>query len=257
MDIANVISIIIILSLSGIAGFLALPVLAWTLLIGIVLLLFSIFGFLSLAPLIIFWVLYLTAASFANLHTLRRRFITSPALKHLQKQLPPISQTERTAIEAGDTWWEKELFCGHPNWEKLYRIPRPTLSKEEQDFLNHQVETVCNMLNDWHIVNKENDLPQAVWAYLKKEKFFGMVIPKAYGGLGFSALAHSTVVTKIASRSVSAAVTTMVPNSLGPAELLLHYGTDEQKNYYLPRLATGDEIPCFALTGPDAGSDGG
>jgi alkylation response protein AidB-like acyl-CoA dehydrogenase len=200
---------------------------------------------------------YLAAAAFANLNEQRQRYIVQPALKILRKQLPTISATERAAIEAGDTWWEKELFCGRPNWDKLFNIPRPTLTQEEQDFLDNQVDHLCSLVNDWDIVFKDRDLSAEVWDYLKKEKLFAMVIPKQYGGLGFSALAHSTVVTKIATRSISAAVTTMVPNSLGPGELLVRYGTEEQKNYYLPRLANSTEIPCFALTAPDAGSDAG
>jgi acyl-CoA dehydrogenase len=176
-------------------------------------------------------------------------------LQRIRKQLPSISDTEREAIAAGNTWWEKELFCGRPDWQKLLSTPEPKLTDEEQDFINNQVETLCRMLNDWQIVHEDADLPPEVWDYAKKEKFFGLVIPKNYGGHGFSALAHSTIITKIATRSISAAVNIMVPNSLGPAELLIHYGTDEQKNYYLPRLASGQEIPCFALTAPTAGSD--
>src|SRR5690606_38913593 len=133
----------------------------------------------------------------------------------------------------GNTWWEKELFSGKPDWQQLFSYPKPTLTKEEQDFLDNQVEHLCSMVNDWQIVNEIHNMPHAVWDYLKKERFFGMVISKEYGGRGFSALAHSTVVTKIATRSISVAVNTMVPNSLGPAELLTHYGTEEQKNYYL------------------------
>jgi acyl-CoA dehydrogenase len=187
----------------------------------------------------------------------RRRYIIQPLLKKIQKNLPVISQTEKEALEAGNTWWEKDLFSGSPDWKKLLNIPAPVLTNEEQNFLNNQVEQLCAMLNDWEIINVHRDLPQSVWEFLKKEKFFGMVIPQQYGGHGFSALAHSTVVVKIASRSISTAVNTMVPNSLGPGELLLHYGTEEQKNYYLPRLAAGLDIPCFALTSPDAGSDAG
>ena len=196
-------------------------------------------------------------AAFANLHQLRQRYIVRPALNWLQEQMPSISETEREAIEAGNTWWEKELFCGRPAWKKLFQIPRPTLTQEEQHFIDHQVETLCSMLNDWDIIFKRHDLPEEVWEYLKNEKFLGMAIPKQYGGLGFSALAHSTIIVKIASRSLSTAVNTMVPNSLGPGELIAHYGTEEQKNYYLPRLAGGLEVPCFALTAPEAGSDAG
>lgn len=257
MDVTNVISVLILLGIVFTAAFFQFSRLIWTASIGIVLLFMTIFHFLSITPLIIFWFVYLTAALFANLHQWRQRSIVQPALKILQKQLPAISATEREAIEAGNTWWEKELFCGRPNWKELLTIPKPTLTQEEQDFINDKVDQLCSMLDDWQIVYEERDLPPTVWEFLKKEKFFGMAIPKQYGGLGFSALAHSTVIVKIATRSLSAAVNTMVPNSLGPGELLTHYGTDEQKAYYLPRLAEGAEVPCFALTAPDAGSDAG
>lgn len=257
MDLANVISIFVMLGLTLTAAFFQLSIVFWTVLIGIPLLILSILHLLPVVAIVIFWVLFLPAALFANLSTLRQRYILAPVLDKLKKQLPSISKTEREAINAGNTWWEKELFCGRPKWKKLFEIPKPTLSTEEQSFLDNQVEHLCSMLNDWQITFEERNLPPEVWDYLKQEKFFGMVVPKEYGGRGFSALAHSTVVMKIASRSVSAAVNTMVPNSLGPAELLLHYGTDEQKDHYLPRLAQGLDIPCFALTAPEAGSDAG
>lgn len=186
----------------------------------------------------------------------RRSALIPKIFRALKQKMPPISATEREAIESGHTWWERELFFGIPNWEKLSQLPTPKLTEEETYFLDHQVEKLCEQLNDWDIVQK-GDLPQSVWEYLKKEKFFGLVAPKEYGGLGFSATAHSTIVGKVAARSSSAAVTVMVPNSLGPAELLIHYGTEAQKNYYLPRLVNGEEIPCFALTGLEAGSDAG
>lgn len=174
-----------------------------------------------------------------------------------KKRLPPMRSTEKEAMEAGEIWLEADLFQGRPDWDKLWSVPVPTLSNEEADFLNHQVERLCEQIDDWAICHRDFDLSQETWNYLKQERFFGMIIPKAYGGLGFSALANSTIVQKIATRSLTAAVTTMVPNSLGPAELLLNYGTEEQKNYYLPNLAIGKEVPCFALTGPEAGSDAG
>ncbi|MBA3660547.1 MAG: acyl-CoA dehydrogenase [Gammaproteobacteria bacterium] len=254
---ASIISVFVMLGLVCIAAFYKLSVIRWTTLIGISLLLVTIFLTPAWPLLIIYWLLFLVAALFANLHELRQRHIVTPALKHLKAQMPAISDTEREAIEAGNTWWEKELFSGDPQWPQLYSIPKPTLSDEEKKFLDTQVEHLCSIVNDWEIVNDLHDLPANVWDYLKKEKFFGMAIPKEYGGLGFSALAHSTIVVKIASRSVSTAVNTMVPNSLGPAELLIHYGTEAQKQYYLPKLATGEEIPCFALTAPEAGSDAG
>jgi acyl-CoA dehydrogenase len=201
------------------------------------------------------WGIYLCAALIVLQSAWRRRFLTGRVMQLLKKRLPAMSQNEIEAIQSGDVWWEKDLFSGSPDWNKLLSYPKPTLTQEEQDFLDNQVEKLCAMLDDWQIVRYDHDLPKKVWQYLQQEKFFGLVIPKEYGGLGFSALAHSTIVVKVASRSVSAAVNMMVPNSLGPGELLLHYGTSEQKAYYLPRLAKGEELPCFALTGIDAGSD--
>ncbi len=192
-----------------------------------------------------------------NVSKNRKKFILPFVYQRFKKVLPSMSVTEREALAAGDVWWEGELFQGRPNWHTLLSIPKPLYSEEEARFLNNQVNHLCAMIDDWQISHVTLDLPEAVWTYLKKEKFFGMNIPKEYGGLGFSALGHSTVVQKIATHSLTAAITTMVPNSLGPAELLLHYGTEVQKQYYLPRLAEGIEIPCFALTGPLAGSDAG
>ncbi|MEK7259840.1 MAG: acyl-CoA dehydrogenase, partial [Pseudomonadota bacterium] len=203
------------------------------------------------------WLALLVVALFFFQDNLRRDKLTRPVYQFFKRVLPPMSATEQEALEAGDTWWEADLFRGAPDWKKWLDIPYPTLSKEEEEFLAIQTEELCAMISDWDIVHKDKDLPPAAWEYLKKEKFFGMIIPEEYGGLGFSALAHSTVVTKIATRSCSAAVTAMVPNSLGPAELLMKYGTEEQRQHYLPRLACGEEIPCFALTGPEAGSDAG
>lgn len=176
-------------------------------------------------------------------------------MAYLSTKLPPISETEKIVLEAGDMWWEKDLFHGQPDWKTLCNISLSKLTSEEKNFINDQVEILCGLLDDYNILTVQHDLPATVWEFLKKQKFFGMVIPKKYGGLGFSALAHSSVVLKIATRSVSAAVNALVPNSLGPAELLLHYGTEDQKDHYLPRLARGEEIPCFALTSVDAGSD--
>src|SRR3989344_6083507 len=186
---------------------------------------------------------------------LRRALISAPLLRLLRKIMPVMSDTEREALEAGTVWWEAELFGGNPNWEDLFSLPLPGLSDEEQAFLDGPVEKLCAMLDDWQITHERNDLPPEVWRYLKEQGFFGMIIPKSYGGLEFSAQAHSAVVMKVSSRSITAAVTVMVPNSLGPAELLLHYGTEDQKNHYLPRLARGKEVPCFALTSTEAGSD--
>ena len=186
---------------------------------------------------------------------LRRRLISAPILRLFRRAMPMMSQTEREALEAGTVWWDADLFGGRPDWSRLLAAPVPTLTAEEQAFLDGPVEDLCAMLDDWRITEELHDLPPEVWRFMKDKGFFGMIIPKRYGGLEFSALAHSSVVMKLASRSITGAVTVMVPNSLGPAELLLHYGTDEQKTHYLPRLARGEEVPCFALTGPEAGSD--
>ncbi len=184
----------------------------------------------------------------------RRSAISKRVLKWYRKLLPPISDTEQAAIDAGTVWWDAELFSGKPDWRKLRDFPTPALSEEEKAFLDGPTEKLCAMLSDWEI-RRGGDLPEKVWSFIRGNGFMGMIIPKEHGGLGFSALAHSAVVMKVASRSPTAAVTIMVPNSLGPAELLLRYGTKEQSDYYLPRLAKGEEVPCFALTGPEAGSD--
>ena len=188
---------------------------------------------------------------------LRRLLVSRFVLKIFRKILPQISQTEQEALDAGTIWWDGELFSGNPNWQKLLAYPKPTLTAEEQSFLDNETETLCSMLDDWDITHVRQDLSPQVWQYIKDKGFFGMIIPKAYGGLEFSAQMHSAVVTKISSRCLSGAITVMVPNSLGPAELLLHYGTPEQKEKYLRGLARGREVPCFALTGPFAGSDAG
>ncbi|WP_407635768.1 acyl-CoA dehydrogenase [Kangiella aquimarina] len=201
--------------------------------------------------------IFAVVATFYLLPDLRIDWISRKAYLFMQKVLPPMNETEKTALEAGDVWWEGDLFRGNPDWNKMLTIAKPALTEEEQSFVDNETEELCSMLDDWDIVHKRKDLPAEVWQFIKDKGFLGMIIPKEYGGKGFSALAHSTVVTKIATRSGSAAVTVMVPNSLGPGELLLHYGTQEQKDHYLPRLAKGEEIPCFALTSPVAGSDAG
>ena len=187
----------------------------------------------------------------------RRALISNRLLKVFRRILPQVSQTEQEALDAGTVWWEGDLFSGRPNWNKLLAYPKPKLTADEKAFLAGPVEELCAMLDEWRITRELHDLPPDVWQFIKDNGFFGMIIPKQYGGRGFSALAHSEVVMKISSRSGTAAVSVMVPNSLGPSELLLQYGTEEQKNHYLPRLAKGLEIPCFALTGPEAGSDAG
>lgn len=192
-----------------------------------------------------------------QIHSWRLRWISDPVLRLFRRVTPAMSQTEREALDAGTVWWDGELFSGKPRWRRLKKIPAPPLSQEEQDFLDGPTESLCQMLDDWQVTHEMHDLPEEVWSFIKANGFFSMIIPKASGGLEFSALAHSEVVMKIATRSISAAVTVMVPNSLGPAKLLMEYGTTEQRQYYLPRLARGEEIPCFALTSPEAGSDAG
>ncbi|UXY14102.1 acyl-CoA dehydrogenase [Chitiniphilus purpureus] len=192
-----------------------------------------------------------------NVKPLRRAFLTGPLFQVFKKITPPMSQTEQEAVDAGTVWWDRDLFSGKPDFDKLHHFPAPRLSAEEQAFLDGPTEALCAMLDDWQITQERKDLPPEVWQFIKEQGFLGMIIKKEYGGLAFSNHAHARVVTKIATRSGTAAVTVMVPNSLGPGELLQHYGTEEQKNYYLPRLAKGVEIPCFALTSPEAGSDAG
>lgn len=203
----------------------------------------------------LFLVLLWTPVMLANVRSLRRPFTTDRIFPIMKSMIPPMSRTESDAIDAGTVWWDAELFNGRPHWQRLLSYPPPKLSPEEQNFMDGPVNELCAMIDDWDITENRMDLPPEVWQFLKDNGFFGMIIPRRYGGKEFSALAHSTVVSRISTRSISAAVTTMVPNSLGPAELLMQYGTEEQRDYYLPRLARGEEIPCFALTGPEAGSD--
>jgi len=185
----------------------------------------------------------------------RRDWLSKPIFRLAQQALPRLSDTEREAIEAGDVWWDADLFTGNPDWKKLLAFAPARLSDEEKQFLAGPVEELCRMANEWQINWELHDLPPEVWEFLKAKKFFAMIIPKQYGGLGFSAYAHSEVIRKLSTRSIAVACTAMVPNSLGPGELLMQFGTEEQRNYWLPRLASGEEIPCFGLTSPEAGSD--
>ncbi|WP_219268184.1 acyl-CoA dehydrogenase [Pseudomonas sp. Xaverov 259] len=227
--------------------------------LGVVAVYLLAMGAWSHAPgwlLVIFWVLIAAVAVPLLLPDLRRQYFTKPLFSWFQKVLPPMSETERDAIDAGTVWWDGELFSGRPDWDKLLAYPKAQLTEEEQAFIDGPTEELCTMVSDWEI-GQAMDLPPAAWEHIKTHGFFALIIPKEYGGKGFSAYAHSQVAMKLATRSGDLASTVMVPNSLGPAELLLHYGTDEQRNHYLPRLARGDDIPCFALTGPLAGSDAG
>ena len=230
------------------------PLWTWTAVILVSLVLVTVASNSSFnALLLIGWFVWVVMMM-ANFTVLRQRMFSRPILKLFRKLLPKVSQTEQEALEAGTVWWDAELFSGKPNWDRLLRLPPPRLSPDEQAFVDGPVEELCVMVDDWQI-SQDLKLPGSIWAFLKSKGFLGMIIPKRYGGLGFSALGHSAVITKLATRSSNVAVSVMVPNSLGPAELLLRYGTDEQRDHYLPRLARGEEIPCFALTNPYAGSD--
>ncbi|NJA88595.1 acyl-CoA dehydrogenase [Rhodocyclus tenuis] len=206
---------------------------------------------------ILTFVLALVALAVLVLATpgVRRALITGRVFRIYRKVLPSMSDTEREALEAGTVWWEGELFRGKPDWSKLHAYPAPKLTPEEQSFLDNECNEACRLVDDWKVSHEDYDMTQEAWQYIKDKGFLGMIIPKRYGGLEFSAFAHSQVVTRLSTRSSALAVSVMVPNSLGPAELLLHYGTEEQKNHYLPRLAKGIEVPAFALTSPWAGSD--
>jgi acyl-CoA dehydrogenase len=203
------------------------------------------------------WVIFFLAALPVNIESVRKQYISEPILKLYKKIMPEMSSTEKDAIDAGTVWWDGEIFSGNPNWHTLHGIPQARLTAEEKAFLDGPVEEVCRMCNDWEVTHKNADLSAEVWQYLKDNKFFAMIIKKEFGGLDFSAYCQSRVLQKLASVSAVLSTTVGVPNSLGPGELLQHYGTEAQKNHYLPRLAIGDEIPCFALTGPEAGSDAG
>jgi len=249
-----------LLIVAAIAAFLVLayfgaPILWWTVAAAALLSWLSALAAFGFTTKVVLAVVFVAAAALLNIPLIRRKLVTDRVLAIYRRILPDMSQTEKEAIDAGTVWWDADLFSGKPDWDKLLTVRAPRLSTEEQAFLDGPVEELCEMCNDWEISHELQDLPPHVWQYIKDNGFLGMIIPKKYGGLGFSALAHSAVVMKLASRSSTAAISVMVPNSLGPAELLLHYGTDEQKDHYLPRLAKGQEIPCFALTSPEAGSD--
>lgn len=228
--------------------------LGWVLGLAVLLLTWWLCGVEMVAA---FWIVLvggILLAAATGWPALRTNLISRSLMEPLGKALPRMGETEKVALEAGTVWWDGDLFAGMPDWNKLLRFKRRPLDQREQAFLDGPVEELCRKLDDWQ-VQQQRGLSEEIWALLRKHRFFGFLIPEEYGGHGFSQLAHSRIVTKVASRSIPCAVTVMVPNSLGPAELLLHYGTDEQKQEYLPRLAGGEEVPCFALTGPEAGSD--
>ncbi|ELY3543097.1 acyl-CoA dehydrogenase FadE [Cronobacter turicensis] len=224
----------------------SLILLAWTAALGAV----GLWSLWLLVPLAIILVPL-------NLTPVRKSLISAPVFRSFRKVMPPMSRTEKEAIDAGTTWWEGDLFRGNPDWQKLHNYPQPKLTAEEQAFIDGPVEEACRMANDFQITHEMADLPPELWAFLKEHRFFAMIIKKEYGGLEFSAYAQSRVLQKLSGVSGILAITVGVPNSLGPGELLQHYGTEAQKNHYLPRLARGVEIPCFALTSPEAGSDAG
>ncbi|MDH3620940.1 MAG: acyl-CoA dehydrogenase family protein, partial [Gammaproteobacteria bacterium] len=221
---------------------------------GLALAVYTVFGGGAWWWLIILWVLF-GLMVIPNLVEVRREKITKPLLAMYRKMLPSMSDTEREALEAGNVWWDGELFSGMPQWDKLMSFPAPKLSDEEQAYIDGPCEELCRMIDDWEICHELADMPRPVWDFIIKHRFFAMIIPKQYGGLEFSAYATAMVLAKIGGRSPTVGSTIGVPNSLGPAELLLHYGTEEQKQRYLPGLASGEEIPCFALTSSQAGSD--
>lgn len=248
--------LLLLIIIIGVAGYLRLGLLQSTWMVGawLVISMFSggIGGWMWLL-----WIPLLLIITVINIPDLRQKLVSKPAMGLLKANLPQISRTEQEALDGGNVWWDAELFSGKPDWKRLRDLSMSSLTTEEQAFIDGPVNKLCEMLDDWQISHKLQDLPPYIWDFIKEERFFGMIIPKEYGGHGFSALAHSQVVMQISGRSTTAAVTIMVPNSLGPGELLMKYGTEDQKDFYLPRLAIGKDIPCFALTGPEAGSDAG
>ncbi|WP_035245738.1 acyl-CoA dehydrogenase [Desulfogranum mediterraneum] len=250
----------LLLVLIFIALFLALSFFRVSLIRGSILFIGAILVWFSLAA-PGFWPFFLLLAGALALATLlnhppyRQRFLSGEIFARAGTIMPRISATEEEALGAGTVWWDQQIWSGSPAWEELLAPPPIQLSPEEQAFLDGPTEELCQRINDWEICHQRQDLPPELWTFLREHNFFGMIIPRQYGGLQFSATAHSAIISKIASRSVAVAVTVMVPNSIGPAELLFHHGSQRQKEYYLPRLASGEEIPCFGLTGPTAGSD--
>ncbi|HLB43454.1 MAG TPA: acyl-CoA dehydrogenase [Gammaproteobacteria bacterium] len=226
----------------------------WTLSFTLLLIFTTTFQGIS-TGVVVAWIVFLMIATLFNIKTWRRRLISQRLLNFYRQAMPTMSRTEREAITSGTVTWEGDLFRGNPNWHKLMSYPPAKLTAEEQAFLDGPVETLCRMISDWDITHHRADLPPEMWQFIKEQGFFGLIIPKQYGGKQFSSYAHSQTIVKVSGLSVTVSTTIAVPNSLGPAELLLHYGTEEQKNYYLPKLACGEEIPCFALTSSEAGSD--
>lgn len=247
--------IVLFLAVAIILAFNRASIIVSSIAVAILLVLVSVFSHASAATLIILWIIWAILASIFNIRPVRRHLFSARLIKIYRTLMPPMSITEREALAAGTVGWEGEMFSGMPDWNKLRKIPKAKLTEAEQAFLDGPVEELCAMINNWNINQRTFEVPEEIWVHLRKHGFFGLIIPKEYGGKAFSALGHAQVIAKVASVSVAVATVVSVPNSLGPAELLLHYGTEEQKNYYLPRLASGEDIPCFALTSPVAGSD--
>jgi len=241
------------IALSGFMAYSRASLTSFTLAFTVLMVVGTIFNAISFFS----WLLFIVIAIPLNVADIRKQYITKPLLTMFKGIMPEMSKTEQEAIDAGTTWFEAELFRGTPDWKKLHNYPKPRLSAEEQAFLDGPVEEVCRMTDDWQTTHELADLSPEVWQYLKDNKFFAMIIKKQYGGLEFCAYAQSRVLQKLSSVSTVLSSTVGVPNSLGPGELLQHYGTKEQQDYYLPRLVKGEEIPCFALTSPEAGSDAG
>jgi acyl-CoA dehydrogenase len=236
-------------------AYIGAPLFVWTLAVGAGIGALYAIGVLGTAGLIVALVVFTPLALVLTVPAIRRAVLSRPIFGAFKAVLPEMSSTEREALEAGDVWWEAELFRGRPDWSKLLDFPYTKLTGEETRFLNNEVEEVCKMVDDWKCEFEDKDLSPEVWQYLKDKGFFAMLIKKEFGGLGFSSAAQSAVVTKLATKSITLAVTVMVPNSLGPGELLMYYGTPEQQKQWLPGLIKGTELPCFGLTGPEAGSD--
>jgi len=251
------ISILVAIAAAWALAYAGASLVAWSAAVAVYFVALFAAGAIGWLGLIVAAIIFVPLLTLFNVTSLRRKIVSAPIFKGFKAVLPPMSDTEREALEAGSTWWEAEMFRGKPDWQYLLDFKRTQLTDEEQSFLDNETETLCAMLDEWEIMNEHKDIPQEGWDYIRNNQFFAMLIPKEHGGLGFSAVAQSTVVAKIASRSLTAAITVMVPNSLGPGELLVHYGTEAQQNKWLPGLADGSQIPCFGLTGPEVGSDAG
>jgi acyl-CoA dehydrogenase len=251
----TLITVLVVVAIVWALAYHAASALAWTIAVGAALVVGSATGVVAGAFAGLLWFTFLAAAVIANVKPIRVALLSAPIFATYKKLLPQMSSTEQEALEAGTVWWDGDLFSGKPDWNKWLNVPQAKLSAEEQAFMDGPTNELCSMLDEWKSTHELHDLEPRVWQFIKDNGFLGMIIPKEYGGKGFSAFGHSQVVMRISTRSAAAAVSVMVPNSLGPGELLMHYGTKEQKDYYLPRLAKGLEIPCFALTAPEAGSD--